>query len=326
MIITQTPLRIPLGGGGTDIPSYYKKHRGYWISAAINKYVYITLNDPLVNEYIIRYSKIERTKNINDIEHPLIREILKLLNIPAKVEISSMADIPGKTGLGSSGSFGVGLIRALQTFRKDHYDPKEIAELACHVEMNILKEPTGKQDQYIATYGGITEFEVDKDGNVIAKPLKISDETQIDLEENLLLFFTGFTRSAGSVFKQQDDATKRDDTAMIENLHRVKEIGLASKEALESGNLKKFGELMHDHWLFKKQRATNMSNPDIDKWYDVARQNGAIGGKLIGAGGGGFLLFYTTDSRKLRQAMKKEGLTEVRFAFDFEGSKVLLNV
>ncbi|MFH1916033.1 MAG: galactokinase [Nanoarchaeota archaeon] len=325
MIITQTPLRIPIGGGGTDIPSYYKRERGHWISAAINKYIYITLNNTMSDEFIIRYSQIERTAKIDEIKHPLIREIFKLIKARPGLEMSSIADIPSGTGMGSSGSFGVGLIRALQAHNRNHYDPSEVAEMACHVEMNILKEPSGKQDQYAATYGGITEYECDKDGKVTARPLALSPSTLIDLEENLLLFFTGYTRKAGDILKKQDDATKANDNDMIENLNKTKALGLEIKDALVSGNCVHFGELMDTHWQNKKKRG-KMSNPDIDKWYNLALANGAVGGKVIGAGGGGFLMFYAKDRHTLRQAMQKEGLHEIRFGFDFEGSRVLLNL
>ncbi len=325
MIITRSPLRITLGGGGTDLESYYSKYGGFLISAAIDKYVYITVNKPFIPEFILKYSRIENTKDIDSIEHPIIRESLKEINPNIKqLEITSIADIPAGTGLGSSGSFTTALLKALNHYENNILSQPELAEQACKIEIEKLKEPIGKQDQYIAAYGGITCFEFCKNGEVKVSPLKISKETLYDLEDNLLLFFTGYSRSASAILKDQNDKSKSSDEDMISNLHFVKELGLKSKEALESGDLKKFGELMNVHWEHKKKRSGNMSNPKIDEWYNLALQNGAIGGKLIGAGGGGFLMFYTEEKSKLRKALTEAGLDEVRFKFDFEGTKIIV--
>jgi len=325
MIITRSPLRISLGGGGTDLPSYYSRHSGFLIAAAIDKYVAITLHQTFVPELIIKYSKLERVNSLEEVQHPIIRESLRLTGTnPEGLEITSMADIPAGTGLGSSGSFTTALLKALHTHGKSLIHPRELAEQACHIEMDILKEPIGKQDQYIAAYGGLTCFQFLPNGNVEAWPLKISKETLYDLEDNLLLFFTGYSRSASSILKEQDDKSKQRDQNMVDNLHFVKELGYQSKDALESGNLHRFGELMKTHWDFKKQRSGTMSNGEIDAWYELALQNGAVGGKLIGAGGGGFLLFYTEDKSRLRKALLKTSLREVRYRFDFEGTKVVL--
>lgn len=324
MIITRSPLRISLGGGGTDLPSYYREHEGFLIAAAIDKYVYITLHETFIDEMIIKYSKMERVSSIDEIQHPIIREALRLVGIKnLNIELSSMADIPSGTGLGSSGSFTCALLKALQTYKKNLVHPNEIAEQACHIEIDLLKEPIGKQDQYISAYGGINCFEFCKNDTVKAKPLKISDETLYSLEDNLLLFFTGYSRSASEVLKEQDNKTKKNDSSMIDNLHYVKELGYKSQAAFESGDLEKFAELMNVHWEHKKQRSNSMSNNKINEWYDIALKNGALGGKLIGAGGGGFLMFYANENMKLRHAMAHEGLKEVRFKFDFEGSKVV---
>ncbi len=324
MIITRSPLRISLGGGGTDLPSYYRKYEGFLISAAIDKYVYITLHDTFQKEIIIKYSKTERTHSITDIQHPIIRESLKLLNIRSEnFELSSMADIPAGTGLGSSGSFTCALLKALHSYNKTFIKPDDLAEEACHIEIDILGEPIGKQDQYISAFGGINCFNFCKDNSVVTKELKISQETLYNLEDNLLLFFTGYSRSASTVLKEQDDKSKKDDTGMIENLHFVKELGEKSKVAFEKGDLEEFAHIMNVHWEHKKQRSDAMSNSRINQWYDNALKNGARGGKLIGAGGGGFLMFYADNHKKLRHAMIHEGLQEVRFRFDFEGSKVV---
>lgn len=325
MIITRSPLRISLGGGGTDLPSYYRRHDGFLIAAAIDKYVYITLHQTFVEDLIIKYSKLERVRRISDIQHPIIRESLALVNVPcAFLEIASMADIPAGTGLGSSGSFTTAMLKALHTLKKNLVHPQELAEQACEIEINRLGEPVGTQDQYIAAYGGITCFEFLRDGSVKAAPLKISNQTLYDLEDNLLLFFTGYSRNASTILKEQDDKTRQNNTAMLEGLHYIKELGYRSKKAFESGDLKAFAAIMNKHWQYKKERSASMSNSHIDELYNLALDNGALGGKLIGAGGGGFLMFYTEDKSRLRHAMTKAGLQEVRFRFDFEGTEVVI--
>ncbi|HEY7312555.1 MAG TPA: galactokinase [Gemmataceae bacterium] len=322
MIITRSPLRISLGGGGTDLPSYYEQHTGFLIAAAIDKYVCITLHQTFVPEFILKYSKLERVNSIEEIHHPLVRESLRLVGVEsAGLEITSMADIPAGTGLGSSGSFTTALLKALHAHKKNLIHPTDLAEQACHIEIDRLREPVGKQDQYIAAYGGLTCFQFRPDGKVEAWPLRINSETLYNLEDNLLLFFTGYSRSASTILKEQDDRSKKSDRRMVDNLHFVKELGYQSKEALEGGDLVRFAELMNVHWEHKKKRSRGMSNSEIDQWYKLGRANGALGGKLIGAGGGGFLMFYVEDKARLRRAMAQTRLREVRFRFDFEGTK-----
>jgi D-glycero-alpha-D-manno-heptose-7-phosphate kinase len=324
MIIARSPMRISLGGGGTDLPSYYEQHTGFLIAAAIEKYVYISLNETFTPGLLLKYSKLERVESADQIEHPIIREAFHLLEIKHQaLELAAIADIPAGTGLGSSGSFTTALLKALHAWKKNPVRPSELAAQACEIELDRLREPIGKQDQYIAAYGGITCFKFLPGGKVEAWPLKISEETLFDLEDNLLLFFTGYSRSASAILKEQDQKSKQSDSAMIENLHFVKELGLKSQKALENGDLVEFAKLMDVHWQRKKQRSGNMSNPRINEWYDLAMANGALGGKLIGAGGGGFLMFYADDKSKLRHAMRGAGLKEVRFRFDFEGTKLL---
>jgi D-glycero-alpha-D-manno-heptose-7-phosphate kinase len=324
VIITRSPLRISLGGGGTDLPSYYQEHSGFLMAAAIDKYVYITLHQTFNQELIVKYSKMERTKSIDEVQHPLIREALRLTKIEEPhLEITSMADMPSGTGLGSSGSFTTALLKALHTFKKNLVHPSQLAEQACHIEINILKEPVGKQDQYIAAYGGITCFRFLPNEEVEAWPLKISTDTLYNLEDNLLLFFTGYSRTASDILREQDVRSKEADREMIANLHFVKDIGRKSKDALEKGDLEQFAELMNVHWEHKKRRSAKMSNDHIDQWYTLARAHGALGGKVIGAGGGGFLMFYADDKVRLRATMREAGLQEVRFRFDFEGTKVI---
>src|SRR5436190_7263634 len=326
MIIARSPLRISLGGGGTDLPSYYEHHTGFLIAAAIDKYVYITVHETFVPDLIVKYSKLERVAQAADLEHPIIREAFALLGLDGKsLELTSMADIPAGTGLGSSGSFTTALLKVLNTFKKNLVHPAELAEQACDIELNRLHEPIGKQDQYIASYGGITCFKLLPDGRVKAWPLKLSEETRYNLEDNLLLFFTGYARSASKILKEQDDKSKTADNSMIENLHFVKELGLKSQMALERGDLREFAAYMDLHWQRKKERSGAMSNAQINEWYDSAMANGALGGKLIGAGGGGFMMFYAEDKAKLRHTMRGKGLKEVRFKFDFEGTKVVIS-
>jgi D-glycero-alpha-D-manno-heptose-7-phosphate kinase len=324
MIITRSPLRVSLGGGGTDLASYYSEYGGFLIAAAIDKYVYITQHRTFQAELIIKYSKLERVQSVAQIEHPIIREALKFTGVSdPHLELTSMADIPGGTGLGSSGSFTTALLKALHTNNRTILSPAELAEQACHIEIDRLGEPIGKQDQYIAAIGGITAFTFHKDGRVEYRPCKITEETLFNLEDNLLLFFTGYSRSASSILKDQKVRSEKNDQYMLDNLHFTKELGFKSLDALESGNLEEFARLMDVHWQRKKVRSSGMSNDHINDWYDYALANGAIGGKLIGAGGGGFLMFYAGDKKRLRHAMREKGLQEVRFRFDFEGCKVV---
>jgi D-glycero-alpha-D-manno-heptose-7-phosphate kinase len=324
MIIARSPLRISLGGGGTDLPSYYRDHEGFLIAGAIDRYVYVTIMRPFREGIYLKYSKLEHVDTVDEVQHPIIREAIRHLAFRTpQIEITTLADIPAGTGLGSSGSFGTALLKALYTYRMRHIQPYDLAELACDIEINKLKEPVGKQDQYIAAYGGITCFTFNRDGTVVAEPLKISMDTLFDLEDNLLLFFTGFARSAGSILKDQEVKTQKSDAGMLANLHYVKELGYRSSHLLQAGKTHDFGALMHEHWEHKKRRSGGMSNPQVDEWYELGLKSGAIGGKLVGAGGGGFLLFYTEDRNRLRHAMAHAGLEEVRFRFDFEGTKVV---
>lgn len=324
MIITRSPLRISLGGGGTDLPSYYRKHGGFVLSAAINRYVYITINEAFRPRIILKYSKLEDVERWEDIQHPIIREALRLTGVMGPyLEIVSLSDIPAGTGLGSSGSFTTALLRALHTMKRSFVPPQELAEQACHIEIDLLKEPVGKQDQYIAAFGGITCFDFLPDDRVVAEPLKIAPETLANLEDSLLLFFTGASRSAAEVLRDQDTRTRDESSEMLENLHFTKQLGHESRDALLAGDLRKFAELMHVHWEHKKKRSPGMSSGFIDEMYERARAHGALGGKLIGAGGGGFLMLYTEDKIRLRSAMRGAGLREVRLQFDFSGTSVL---
>ena len=321
MIIVRSPLRISIGGGGTDIPSYYKEKESFFISAAINKYVYVTVTKPFQKGIYLKYSQIEKRKRINDINHKIIREVLKEELKENKIEITTLTDIPAKTGLGSSGSFATALIKSIYSFNQKTIDRRELAEKACDIEINKLKQPSGKQDQYISVYGGISEFNINKKGFVDVKNLKISSETILNLEDNLLLFFTGFSRNSSLILNEQNNKTKKNDKEIIENLDYIKDLAYEIKKNLTKGNCDTFGKLLDQHWKYKLKRSKKMSNPIINNIYNLALKNGAIGGKLIGAGGGGFLLFYTNSPNKLRKALSKKKLEEIRFKFDFEGVK-----
>ena len=326
MIITRSPLRITLGGGGTDLPSYYRQHDGFLISAAIDKYVYVTVMRPFTPGIFLKYSQLEKVEKVDEVQHPILREAIRLLDFKTpQIEITTLADIPAGTGLGSSGSFTTALLKALFTHRRRLILPDELARLASKIEIDILKEPIGKQDQYIAAFGGITCFEFKKDDSVNAYPLPIDMDTLFNLEDNILLFFTGISRRASSILKDQDNRSKENDEEMLNNLHYVKDLGMKSKEALVNGHTSEFGALLNDHWEHKRKRSKGMSNPQIDEWYELGKKNGALGGKLVGAGGGGFLMFYAQDRNKLRHSMVKAGLEEVRFRFDFEGTKVIFS-
>jgi D-glycero-alpha-D-manno-heptose-7-phosphate kinase len=324
MIIVRSPLRVTLGGGGTDLPSYYREYDGFLIAGAIDKFVYVTVIKPFAPGIYLKYSKIEHVQTIDQVQHPIIRECLKQFDFGSlQIEITTLADIPAGTGLGSSGSFTTALLRALHAHAKSIINQHQLAEQACNIEIDRLGQSIGKQDQYIAAFGGITCFSFCRSGIVKAAPLAIDDEIRYSLEDNLLLFFTGFSRSASNILKDHDQRTKDGDAAIIDNLHYVKDLGLRSKAALEAGDLFKFGRLMHEHWESKRMRSNKMSNPLIDTWYNIAVANGAVGGKLIGAGGGGFLMLYAEDKARLRKAMREVGLSEVRFHFDFEGTKIV---
>lgn len=322
MIITRTPLRITLGGGGTDLPSYYERHGGYVISAAIDKYVYIGVHHTFTDEYFIKYSALERVSRVDEIQHPIVREALRLHDVPPAIEVVSLADIPAGTGLGSSGSFTVGLLRALYALKREHVTAGALAEEACSIEIDRLAQPVGKQDQYIAAFGGLTCFEFGHSGRVRVSPLAISNETLHDLEEHLVMFFTGYSRQASVVLEDQKQRSEAGDGRMFDSLHMVKKLGMATKEALEAGDTAHFAALMHEHWLHKKERSAGITSDEINRWYDLGIEHGALGGKLVGAGAGGFLLFYTRDRLRLRDAMAEQGLTELRFSFDHDGSTV----
>lgn len=324
MLITRAPLRISLGGGGTDLPSYYREFGGFVISAAITKYIYIGINRTFSQDYVLKYSELERVQEVAEIKHPILREALALHHVGPALEIISLADIPAGTGLGSSGAFTVGLLKALYGLQREHIVTGSLAEEACQIEIDRLGRSVGKQDQYIAAFGGLTRFEFCSNDEVRVSPLRISNQTLHDLEERLLLFFTGYSRQADSILDDQRTRSERRDGSMLENLHMIADIGRRVGEVLEKGDTRGFGELMHEHWEHKRTRSKSMSSDSIDRWYEVGRANGAVGGKLVGAGAGGFLMFYAEDPAALREAMTGLGLAELRFSFDHDGAAVIV--
>lgn len=306
------------------MPSYYRHFGGMLVAAAINRYVYIAINRTVTPDYLLKYSAFERVATVTEIVHPIVREVLRLHPIGPSIELVSLADIPAGTGLGSSGSFAVGLLRAVYAFKREHVTAGALAEEACHIEIDILGRPVGKQDQYAASFGGLTCFEIARDGEVHTSPLLISNDTLRNLEEHLIMFFTGYSRSADQVLADQMTRSEEGEATMLDRLHRVKEIGFASKSALERGDTVEFARLMDVHWQEKRKRSDMMSNSDIDRWYELGLAHGALGGKLVGAGGGGYLLFYAKNRDSLRQTMAAEGLSEVQVVFDHDGSTVIV--
>jgi D-glycero-alpha-D-manno-heptose-7-phosphate kinase len=326
MIVTRTPVRVPLGGGGTDLPSYYTQYGGSLLSAAINKYIYVTVNKRFENSIRVSYSETEIADTADEIRHPIVREALRLLNIDSGVEITSVADVPSNTGLGTSSAFTVGLLHALHTYKKEKVSAQDLAEEACFLEIELLKEPIGKQDQYAAAYGGLISLEIDRLGNTRVEQLHLSEDAQDQLESNTLLFYTGIRRSAGKVLAVQNKATSVRREKTVDSLHKIKKIGEQTRKAFSEENLDQFGKLLDLHWQTKKKLSGKISSNQVDRWYRLARKNGASGGKLMGAGGGGFFMFYCNNGKNgFRKTMRQEGLREMPFRIDYEGSKVLVN-
>ncbi|MBS3128357.1 galactokinase [Candidatus Woesearchaeota archaeon] len=326
MIISRTPFRIPIGGGGTDLPFYYTKKGGSLISATVDKYMYIIVQKRILyDDFFIRYKKTEMTKTLDEIQHPLVREALRLLNIKEPIEITSVADLPAGSGLGSSSSFLVGVLHALHAYKGEKVSKKTLADEATQIQMEILRTEAGLQDQYAAAFGGIMTMNINKNGKVIVSPLDIADHHLRALEKNLVFLYTGLTRSADEVLASQRKEAETDEEK-INGLTQIKEIGEEIKKALEAGNLRRFGEWMNIHWQTKQKLSKKMTNSKIDEWYNIALQNGAIGGKIMGAGGGGFFMFYVDkDKEKFIQEMSKAGLIPLDFHFEFDGSTIVFN-
>lgn len=328
MIITRTPFRITLGGGGTDLPSFYREHGGFVLAVALDKYMYLNVNTSILDDKIrVKYSKSELVDRTDQLEHTLAREALRYLGVTSGIEVTSMADIPEGTGLGSSSSYLVGLLNALHALAQSPVGPQQLAEEACHIELDILKKPIGKQDQYMAAFGGLTLLNIARDGKTRVSRIGLSAEILEALEHNILMFYTHNVRDATAILGRQDSATKRKDEVVVSSLREIKDIGMEIGASITRGKLRRFGELMDVHWQLKKRLAESVTNPQIDAWYELAKRNGAIGGKIAGAGGGGFLMLYCEENKApLREAMRAAGLRELNFRFDFEGSKVVFDV
>jgi len=329
MILSRAPTRITLGGGGTDLKSYYSKHGGFLIAGAVDKYCTILANKRFQDDIRLSYSQVEDVDNPSEIQHRIFRMALEFVGIGRGIELHSTADIPASCGLGTSSTFTVALLNALHAYKHEFITQKQLAEEACHIEIDLLGEPIGKQDQFISAFGGLTCFTFDKSGDVLVEPLRFSRESLDRLEGNILLFYTGIQRSASVILTEQDQKCHQDDRDMTRNLDQIKQIGLDTRRFLEKGQVDMLGELLHAHWEIKKKRSSNMSDPYVDECYELARKQGAIGGKLVGAGGGGFFMFYCNnfdhDKPRLVEAMQKIGLRWERFRFDFDGAKILIN-
>jgi len=328
MILARAPYRISLGGGGTDLPSYSSLYGGFVLSAAINKYVYLCVNRPAADDYIrVKYSRYEQVSSPEDVQHDLVRPALQLLGLHGSLEITSMADVPAGTGLGSSGAYLVALLTALYELKREKVPTQALAEQACHIEMDMAGHPVGKHDHYLAAFGGFPCLEIETDGRVKVSPLNISISTVEEFRNAVLLYYTGVTRPSSDILADQHRDTTAGAEDVIGSLHRTKELGYRIKEALEEGELDRFGMLLDEHWQNKKRRSQKVSDPQIDIWYELAKANGALGGKIMGAGGGGFFMFYCPNGRKprLRQALATAGLREMPYDFDFEGSKIVVN-
>lgn len=329
MIISRTPFRITFGGGGTDLPSFYKKYGGFIFGASINKYMFINVNRPIIDDLVrVKYSKSEITESIHKIKHELARECCRLIGIDKAIEIISLADIPAGTGLGSSSCYTVGLLNALHNIRRNYISLKDLAEEACKIEIEIIGKPIGKQDQYITAFGGLTVLEIDTNGDVEVRKANINSEKLEELENNILIFYEGTSRSTDTILSEQTKKLVNNEDKTLKSMLLIKDIGSRILKNFEQGNLHEFGELLHEHWIAKKNISSKITNPRIDSLYEIARENGALGGKIMGAGGGGFFMFYCENQNKckLRKIMKEKGLRELKYNFDFEGTKILINI
>jgi D-glycero-alpha-D-manno-heptose-7-phosphate kinase len=328
MIISRAPVRFSLGGGGTDLPVYYEKHGGFVVSAAIDKYVYVTANKRFYPDMRLAYSRVELARSVDDIEHPIFREALKMCGIEGGIELTSVADVPANSGLGSSSTFTVALLNALHTYRRRFISSAQLAEEACEIEMVRLGEPVGKQDQYIAAFGNVSAITIGTDGQVSVEPVPVSDEVLDELQNNLAIFYTGVERPAAPVLREQTANVRAPAAPALASMHRIKQLGLEVQALLIAGDVDRYGELLHEHWQTKRRIAAAMSDPPLDEHYEAARKHGALGGKIMGAGGGGFFMFYVrpAERRRLSEAMLARGLKPLRFRFDMDGARIVANL
>jgi D-glycero-alpha-D-manno-heptose-7-phosphate kinase len=328
MIVSRAPVRFSLGGGGTDLPAYSEQFGGYVVSAAIDKYIYVTANKRFHRDIRLAYSKTEIVADVEKIEHRIFREALRMTKIEHSIELTSVADLPANSGLGSSSSFTVALLNALHAYKREFVSSRQLAEEACELEIEKLGEPIGKQDQYISAFGNVTAFHFGKDGSVEVEPVPVRDEVLDELETNLVIVYSGIERPASVVLSEQGQRMRDLEPAVIERMHKIKEIGHEVFRLLVAGDVDRYGELLHHHWTQKRMLASKMTDSALDEHYEAARAAGAIGGKLMGAGGGGFFMFYTrpADKRRVIEAMTARGLRILRFRFDTDGARIVANL
>ncbi|HSY24021.1 MAG TPA: sugar kinase [Polyangiaceae bacterium] len=327
MIVSRAPVRFSLGGGGTDLPSYSREHGGFLVAAAVDKFVYVCVAKRFQNTIRLAYTESEIVDSVDQIRHRIFREALRMTDVTKGVELHSLADVPANTGLGSSSTFTVALLNGLHAFRREFVPVEQLAREACSLEIDVLQEPIGKQDQYIAAYGGISALTFHPDGSVDVERLALRDEVIDELEANLLIYYSGVERAAASVLKEQAKTIVANKDDAVQRMHRIKALGHETKRILLTGNIDAYGEMLHEHWTNKRKLAANMADGTIDEHYDVARKAGAIGGKLMGAGGGGFFMFYVraAERRRVQEALAARGLRPMRFRFDFDGARIMAN-
>ena len=328
MIVSRAPVRFSLGGGGTDLPAYSNRFGGYLISAAIDKYIYVTANKRFHRDIRLAYSHTEIVPSVDKIQHRIFREALRMTQIEHSIELTSVADLPANSGLGSSSAFTVALLNALHTYKREFVSSRQLAEEACSIEIDRLGEPIGKQDQYISAFGSVTAFTFGTDGSVGVEPVPVRDDVLDELESNLLILWTGVERPASVVLSEQGKRLRELDADAIERMHAIKEIGHEVYRLLVQGDVDRYGELLHHHWERKRKLASKMTDASLDEHYEAARAAGALGGKLMGAGGGGFFMLYVrpADRRRVIEAMALRGLRQLRFRFDVDGARIVANL
>lgn len=327
MIVSRAPVRFSLGGGGSDLPAYANRFGGYVVSAAIDKYIYVAANKRFYRDIRLAYSKTEIVPTIDRIEHPIFREALRMTGIEHSIELVSVADLPANSGLGSSSSFTVALLNALHTYKREFVSSAQLAEEACAIEIDRLGEPIGKQDQYIAAFGSVTAMRFETDGSVRVEPVPVRDEVLDELETNLVIVYSGVERPARVVLREQGQRLELEPEA-IARMDRIKQLGHEVYDILVRGDLDRYGELLHEHWCQKRELASTMTDGVLDEHYEAARAAGALGGKLMGAGGGGFFMFYVRPEsrRRLLETMIGRGLRPLRFRFDVDGARIVANM
>jgi D-glycero-alpha-D-manno-heptose-7-phosphate kinase len=327
MIVSRAPVRFSLGGGGTDLPSYSRNHGGFVVAAAVDKFVFVCVARRFQDTIRLAYSESEIVDSVDKLKHRIFREGLRMSGIERGIELHSLADVPANTGLGSSSSFTVALMNGLHAYKREFVPVEQLAREACQLEIDILKEPIGKQDQYIAAYGGVSAMTFHPDGSVDVERLALRDDVIDELESNLVIYYSGVERAAASVLSEQAKTITANKDDAVQRMHRIKALGHETKRILLAGKTDTYGEMLHEHWTNKRALASNMAGSAIDEHYDAARKAGAIGGKLMGAGGGGFFMFYVraVDRRRVQETLAARGLRPMRFHFDFDGARIMAN-